>query len=92
MDAATEDLGKFFDETNSFIENSLKENSDAKFLIHCFAGISRSSTVLSAYLMHSQRLTREQAIELIREFRPQANPNKGFVEQLKYYEGKLLYN
>ena len=58
LDSATEDLGKFFDETNSFIDDAIKEKPDAKFLIHCFAGISRSSTVLSAYLMHSQRITR----------------------------------
>ena len=83
------DLGKFFDETNGFIEGALEEQPEARFLIHCFAGISRSSTVLSAYLMHSKGVGREEALDMIRVNRKKANPNSGFVEQLKAYESRL---
>ena len=90
LDSPTEDLGKFFDETNGFIDAALKKNPDSKFFIHCFAGISRSSTVLSAYLMHSKKITRLQALEKIRVNRKQANPNTGFVDQQIAYEMKIL--
>jgi len=82
-------LGKFFDHTNGFIDGALQDNSKAIFFIHCFAGISRSSTVLSAYLMHSKGVSREEALEMIRANRAKCNPNSGFVEQLKQYENKL---
>jgi protein-tyrosine phosphatase len=48
-------------------------------------GKSRSATVLAAYLMWSQKLDRDSALALIRKYRPYAEPNPGFMEQLDVY-------
>lgn len=51
-------------------------------LIHCFAGISRSVTLLAAYLMWAYFLTPVDALARIREVRAAATPNDGFWEKL----------
>ncbi|KDN53136.1 hypothetical protein K437DRAFT_289675 [Tilletiaria anomala UBC 951] len=55
-------------------------------LVHCQAGISRSATLVAAYLMWRRGISTSAALELIRARRPQADPNSGFVAQLELYE------
>src|SRR3989338_424321 len=57
-----------------------------KIAIHCAAGISRSSSIVIAYLMVSERLSYAQALAEVKEKRPLINPNKGFQLQLQYFE------
>ena len=52
-------------------------------LVHCHAGISRSVSILIAYLMVVENLSFDEALFSIRKVRPEANPNDGFVNQLK---------
>lgn len=54
-------------------------------LVHCHAGISRSSTIVAAYLMHSRNLDPSSALELIRKARPSIDPNPGFLQQLEIF-------
>ena len=50
-DDETQDMTKYFQQTNAFISNALgSENS--KILIHCMVGRSRSITILMAFLIH----------------------------------------
>jgi protein-tyrosine phosphatase len=58
-------------------------------LIHCAAGISRSATLMAAYLMWKNRWTAEEALDYIRARRSQIRPNDGFLEQLRMFEGVL---
>ena len=58
-------------------------------LFGCGAGISRSSYGDCATLMHTLGCSFDDALTLIRKSRPQANPNSGFVDQLKRLEAKL---
>lgn len=51
-------------------------------LIHCMAGISRSVTLATAYLILSQQLDAGTALAKIRTRRPQADPNDGFLQHL----------
>jgi len=51
-------------------------------LIHCKAGISRSVTILISYLMLKFNITAKDALKIVRENRPQVNPNYGFMKQL----------
>lgn len=49
----------------------------------CAAGVSRSSYANCAILMVARNLDFDEALTLIRAARPQANPNDGFVGQLR---------
>ena len=53
--------------------------------MHCQAGVSRSVSLVIAYLIRKERISYEVAYEKVRERRPVANPNKGFVKQLKQF-------
>jgi hypothetical protein len=64
-----------------FIDGALRRSSQNKVLIHCAAGISRSSTVTLAYLM-SQRMTLRQSFELLYVARRVVWPNDGFMRLL----------
>jgi protein-tyrosine phosphatase len=58
-------------------------------LVHCTAGISRSTLVTAAYLMKSKKLGYMQAVELVKLARPEACPNSGFLKSLEEYEAYL---
>lgn len=68
------------DKNNSTIENS------NKVLIHCHAGISRSSTIILAYMIGVLKYKYEDALKICKEKRSKINPNEGFIKQLKEYE------
>lgn len=57
--------------------------------VHCNAGVSRSPMVVIAFLMVHRGLTYWEADALVKEKRPGAKPNAGFVKQLKDLECKL---
>ncbi|KAH8106442.1 hypothetical protein DFH11DRAFT_1238621 [Phellopilus nigrolimitatus] len=56
-----------------------------KVLVHCVMGISRSTTVVCAYLMATRHLSFPAALMLIRRRRPQVHPNYGFRRQLTIF-------
>lgn len=41
-------------------------------LVHCYAGIQRSSTIVAAYLMKTRHMTPKQAMEFIKSRKPEA--------------------
>ncbi|KAI9745859.1 MAG: hypothetical protein M1818_000540 [Claussenomyces sp. TS43310] len=59
-------------------------------LVHCFKGISRSSTVVIAYLMRKHRAKLEDVLAAAREKR-RVRPNPNFMDQLRVWE-QLGYN
>ncbi|KAF8708903.1 hypothetical protein AX14_013529 [Amanita brunnescens Koide BX004] len=54
-------------------------------LVHCQAGVSRSATIVAAYLMHSRDLDTSSALELIKTARPNIEPNQNFLQQLEIF-------
>ena len=58
-------------------------------LVHCRAGMSRSASVVIAYLMKSRSLTLSQAFDFVKSHRQCVRPNEGFWEQLKLYQTSL---
>ncbi|RWS28659.1 dual specificity protein phosphatase 19-like protein [Leptotrombidium deliense] len=54
-------------------------------LVHCNAGVSRSASVVIAYLIHTRSITYEEAFDIVKRARPCINPNSGFVNQLKLW-------
>ncbi|KAI5809676.1 protein-tyrosine phosphatase-like protein, partial [Peziza echinospora] len=83
-DVADEDLIQYFPKTNAFIAKALA--AGGAVYVHCAMGISRSATILAAYLMHSRKISAEDAISVIKSVRPIICPNFGFREQLKLFE------
>ncbi|CAN6576844.1 unnamed protein product [Malus baccata var. baccata] len=55
-DTANEDLLDYLDVCFDFIDRSRKEGS---VLVHCFAGVSRSAAIITAYLMRTENLSQE---------------------------------
>ncbi|CEH16778.1 Dual specificity phosphatase [Ceraceosorus bombacis] len=54
--------------------------------VHCQAGVSRSATIVLAYLMHTRSLSLQEALELVKSRRSHIEPNAGFMTQLELYE------
>lgn len=77
-----------FDESYTFITNHILEGHAV--FVHCAAGISRSATLVAAYLMRANKWTAYAALSLIKEKRPCIRPNDGFLEQLLFFEKELL--
>jgi len=51
-------------------------------LVHCMAGVSRSPSIILAFLMTQFGLDFEETLEKIRAFRPQVCPNPSFAAEL----------
>lgn len=68
----------------AFIHQALKDGGIV--LVHCEQGLSRSATVVAAYLMFSRRISSTDALEIIRRAREQVWPNPGFHQQLVLFE------
>lgn len=55
-------------------------------LVHCAAGVSRSSLVTVAWAMKTKHLNRDKAMEFVASKRPVAHPNPAFWDRLAEYE------
>ncbi|KAK9057751.1 hypothetical protein SSX86_022589 [Deinandra increscens subsp. villosa] len=82
-DMESENLLDYLDVCLDFIEESRKNGS---VLVHCFAGVSRSAAIITAYLMRTERLSLEDALESLRQSNESVCPNDGFLEQLTMFE------
>ena len=77
----------WFDGIAERIQCTLESNKSV--FVHCQMGISRSSTLVMAYLMRYQQATRNLAYRQTKERRPKVEPNIGFWAQLLEYEDIL---
>lgn len=84
------ELAAHLPNTTSWIWNALASSSEVRVLVHCAEGVSRSVSVVAAYLMASHGWAPMQAIEFIKNKRRIANPNFGFVQQLQEYSRNSL--
>ena len=84
-DTPEADLGQYFEEAYTEIAYSL-DSTDDGVLVHCAAGVSRSSTIVIAYIMSAYAMTFARALQFVKERRPCVRPNKGFVAQLMVWE------
>lgn len=82
-DSVDTNILPYFPVANQFISDGIQKGA---ILVHCRFGVSRSASLVAAYLMERNGWTRDQAIRLIRSRRKIINPNPGFMAQLQYYE------
>ncbi|KAF8535494.1 protein-tyrosine phosphatase-like protein [Trichophaea hybrida] len=61
---------------------TLQPEREVRVFVHCRAGISRSGSVVVAYVMKNYCLDFTAALSLVREKRQIVNPNHAFVSQL----------
>ena len=87
-DRTREDLLSHFHQTNSWITYGRSKGHGV--LVHCQAGISRSATVMIAFLMNKYNMSFKDAKQLVRSKRPIVSPNEGFEYQLLLYQ-KMNY-
>ncbi len=87
-DAPCEDIYQYFDETFEFIEQS-QRTGGYSCLVHCAAGVSRSATIVLAYMMRKLNIPLDTAIEELRKDRSCIEPNPGFLVQLRAYQSQL---
>ena len=76
-----------------FMHNVLSTHVGPKpnsLLVHCHAGVSRSVSAVIYYLMQWYHFSYDEALEIVRQSRPIANPNPGFEHQLRYAEALML--
>ncbi|KAI0280849.1 protein-tyrosine phosphatase-like protein [Russula aff. rugulosa BPL654] len=88
-DNADQDILTHLPVTTSFISNALAEDPNSRVLVHCLMGISRSATVVCAYLIATMRMTPDDALAAVREKRGFVSPNIGFLRQLEEYAIRL---
>ncbi|XP_045559270.1 dual specificity protein phosphatase 26 isoform X2 [Salmo salar] len=85
-DSCNFDMSVNFQTAADFIHRALSEGGIV--LVHCAVGVSRSATLVLAYLMLRQNLTLVDAICAVKENRG-VIPNRGFLRQLINLDTKL---
>lgn len=88
-DTKEEDISLYFKETSEFIKNALAENETNVVFVHCYAGMSRSSTIVICYLMQEKFMSYIEALETCRRARHWVRPNSGFTDKLMKLNRKL---
>lgn len=76
-------IDRHFESTNKFIELACQQGG--RVLVHCMAGISRSSTIVASYLMYRYGFSPSKTLAFIRDRRAVICPNEGFRDQLNNY-------
>jgi len=84
LDTPSADLKSHLDDACARIEKSLASGKNV--LVHCQQGISRSASVVIAYLIKKYGMSYEYAFAFVKRYRACIDPNPGFVKCLKEWE------
>ena len=87
-DKTSERVTPYFDQVVEFISSA--HAAGGVVLIHCQEGISRSVTLALAYRMLTEHISLGKAFADIKLVRPEAEPNPGFLQELRDLERRLL--
>ncbi|XP_061089434.1 uncharacterized protein LOC133123151 [Conger conger] len=86
-DSSKQNLRQYFEEVFEFIEEA--HQGGRGVLVHCQAGVSRSATIVIAYLMKHTLMTMTDAYKYVKSRRPVVSPNLNFMGQLLEFERDL---
>jgi len=81
------DIAQFFDECVEFIDRALSFSCGLVF-VNCLLGFSRSTAIVSAYLMKKKGLSAAESLSLMRQER-EVKPNVGFLCQIGKLDDEL---
>lgn len=81
------DIYSYLFEVHFIIQEAVRQ--DKRVFIHCAAGVSRSATLLLGYLMMEKGMLCDDALEHLQKFRPEVDPNPGFIRQLYKLENEI---
>ncbi len=83
-DVPSANLSLYFDRIADKIYEVKKRGG--RCLVHCYAGRSRSASLIMVYLMKYENMTLKKAHQFVRSRRPVIRPNPGFWKQMIQYE------
>ncbi|KAJ6220639.1 hypothetical protein RDWZM_006451 [Blomia tropicalis] len=86
-DDCKEDISIFFDEVTAKLDEYRTKNQVT--IVHCMAGVSRSATIVIAYLIRYENYSLERAFQHLKQLRSVIRPNLNFLAQLSEYEVQL---
>ena len=87
-DSPEENIINTFEKAYEYVKKNLGHN----ILVHCYMGISRSSSFVIFYLMKEEKWDYDTCYQFIKMKRPCICPNYGFERQLKEYYYKYIIN
>jgi hypothetical protein len=79
-DSERQPISDVFEQTTNFIRSALQ--SGGTMYVHCLMGMSRSPTLVAAYLITEKGMTDEEALNYLQSVRPIVDPNDGFRKAL----------
>lgn len=82
-DDPRQEIINLFPETFAWIEQQFGEGRNV--IVHCAAGVSRSATVVIAYLIRKHQWVFDEAFSFVKSKRSLISPNSGFIAALKTY-------
>lgn len=77
-----------FEEAFEIIDDARRTNG--RILVHCAMGISRSATIVIAYIMSRYNMSLRTSYDYVRSKRPIISPNALFLKLLQDYENELI--
>lgn len=80
-------IEKYFPQTYDFIQGAL--DAGGKVLVHCHMGISRSATIVIAYLMKALNMPYDEVLAMVKAKRPIIDPCLAFTWKLMEYQKEL---
>lgn len=89
MDVPWENIQKHFHTCIKFIKEAITNGGTV--FVHCYGGVSRSATIVCAYLMKELGMPMLHALGFLRQKRSVVFPNAGFQRQLLDFEKHLLH-
>lgn len=97
-DTMNANITPLFKATRTIIERVRREHYEAKVagsdsppcvLVHCQKGISRSPTIVMAYLIYRNGWSLSEAMQHVTRRRPIVEPNLGFMDALKQFQESI---
>ncbi|XP_049403014.1 protein-tyrosine-phosphatase MKP1-like [Solanum stenotomum] len=80
QDSPTEDITSILYDVFDYFEDVREQGG--RVFVHCFQGVSRSASLVIAYLMWKEGMSFEDAFQHVKAARGVTNPNMGFACQL----------